>query len=126
MSNEKMTRKTFIKSFGIGILSLFFTIRSIGKPDIVKANVSDNLSPGGVSYGPDAPAANPNTLWIDPNENDAGKYCNGTKWLQFTSRSYVKSQTAPSNKSTIWLNVNDGAFYYYDGNSWVPVTALWG
>lgn len=126
MSNKTMTRKAFIKSLGVSVLGILFTLRSLKDPIVAEAGVTDNVSLGvGVTMGNSAPS-NPNTLWVNPNEDESGKYYNGTEWRPFTSRSYVKSMQAPKNKATIWLNESDGALYYNDGESWVPINALWG
>lgn len=124
--SERMTRKDFLQKLGLSALGIAILGHSLSKPIIAEAGINDNLpsGSGGVKYDTSAPA-NPNMLWINPDESEAGRYYDGNQWKTFTSKSVVKSTAAPVNKDTLWLNLNNSALYWHNGTSWVPVYALW-
>lgn len=124
--SDTMSRGDFLRKMGLSVLGLTIVGHSLSKPIVAQAGINDNLpsGSGGVKVDIESPA-NPNMLWINPEESNAGRYYDGHNWQTFTSKSAVRSDVAPANKDVLWLNTNNSALYYHNGTGWVPVYALW-
>lgn len=72
------------------------------------------------------PNAKRSTLWIDSGNGNAMKHVaeDGTV-TELSSGGTSYGATAPSNTKLLWIDTS-GIARFYNGSSWVPLTATWG
>lgn len=75
-----------------------------------------------VSISPDTP------VYEQPNEDGSYNICltSPDDFESASSKVYVYSDTAPTNKSLMWIQKGSNVLYVHNGTNWMPITGVYG
>lgn len=75
-----------------------------------------------VSISPDTP------VYEQPNEDGSYNICftSPDDFENTSSKVYVYSDTAPTNKSLMWIQKGSNVLYVHNGTNWMPITGVYG
>lgn len=75
-----------------------------------------------VNISPDTP------VYEQPNEDGSYNICltSPDDFESASSKVYVYSDTAPTNKSLMWIQKGSNVLYVHNGTNWMPITGVYG
>ena len=104
-----------------GSTELIFCVGSDGGYSSQRATGTAYVRPI-VSISPDTP------VYEQPNEDGSYNICftSPDDFENTSSKVYVYSDTAPTNKSLMWIQKGSNVLYVHNGTNWMPITGVYG
>ena len=113
-------RSPVLSSSAVGSVNIDI-VMSGGASAVSSAASSFGIRPI-VSVSPDTP------VYEQPNEDGSYNICltSPDDFESASSKVYVYSDTAPTNKSLMWIQKGSNVLYVHNGTNWMPITGVYG